>query len=63
MAQVVSIWGTRIRDIFHHSIAKASPGFLERGVSNPATDYDEQIRVPPILENMGYPASSSATIG
>ena len=54
MAQVVSALGTRIRGILHHSIAKASPGFFERGASNLATDYDEQIRVPHVLKNTAH---------
>ncbi len=57
MAQVVSTWGTRIRGVFRHSIAKASSGFFERGAANLATDYDEQTRVPHVLKNMGHPAS------
>ena len=55
VAQVVSTWGTRIRGVFHHLIAKASAGLFERGASNLATDYDEQIRVPHVLNNMSDP--------
>ena len=60
VAQVVSTWGTGIRGILHHSIGKASPGFFERGASNLATEYDEQIRVPHVLKNMGHPVRNSA---
>ena len=52
--------GTRIRGSLHHSIGKASPGFFERGASNLATEYDEQIRVPHVLKNMGHPVRNSA---
>ena len=57
VAQIVSTCGTRIRGSLHQSIAKASPGFFARGASNLATHYDEQIRVPDTLKNMGYPAA------
>ena len=55
VAQVVSTWGTRIRSILHHSIGKICPGSFKRGASNAPTDYDEQIRVPHVRENMGHP--------
>ena len=58
VARVVSTWGTRIRGVFHHSIAKASAGLFERGASHSATDYDGQIRVPHVLKNMGHPVVS-----
>ena len=58
VAQVVSTWGTRIRGVFHHLIAKASAGLFERGASHSATDYDGQIRVPHVLKNMGHPVVS-----
>ena len=60
VAQVASTWGTRTWGILHHSIGKASPGFFERGASNLATEYDEQIRVPHVLKNMGHPVRNSA---
>ena len=49
----VPTWGTRIRGLSHHSIDKVQPQYCTSGASNLATDYDEQIRVLPVLKNMG----------
>lgn len=53
MAQVVSTCGKRIRGILHHSMGKASPGFLEGRALNLARGRNEQIRFPHVLKNMG----------
>ncbi len=46
VAQVVSIWRTRIGASLHPPIVKVCVGFFERGASRLATDHDEQIRAP-----------------
>ena len=59
VAQVVSTWGTPIRGVLPHSIGKVSPEFFERGGSNLASEYDEQIRIPHVLKSVGHPAGFS----
>ncbi len=46
VAQVVSIWGTRIGAILHPPIIKVCIGSFERRAARLATDHDQQIRVP-----------------